>query len=101
MDAYKMRERHAFVDVLEDHHYFRIYDYYVITLFVMTLFMMVDTFMETFMVDVDNHVIWEVAEYDSDEESDEEYDSEEESDEEYESDSFSILLVTVRNRSNG
>ena len=100
MNAYKMHGRHAFVDVLEDHHYFRIWDYCVITIFVMKLFMIILRYFITFLVDVDNHVIWEVAEYDSDEESDEEYDSEEESDEEYESDSFSILLVTLRSRSN-
>ena len=70
-----MRERHAFVDVLEDHHYFRIHDYYAVILFVMTLFYIKLRYLLTFMLDIDNHGTWVLEEYDSDDESDEEYES--------------------------
>jgi len=70
MGAYKMHDRHAFVDVLEDHHYFRIWDYCVITIFVMKLFMIILRYFITFMEDIDNHRTWEVIEIDSDEEYD-------------------------------
>lgn len=86
MAAFKMHGRHAFVDVLEDHHYFRIWDYYVITLFVMKLFLITLRYLITFTEDTDNHRTWELIEYDSDGEYDfdeddfDEYDFDDEND---------------------
>ena len=88
MVIHKMHKRHGLVDVLEDRHYFRIYNHYVITLFVLILFRIILRYLSTFMLDIDNHGTWVLEEYDSDD------DSDYESDEEYESDSISINSMT-------
>ena len=99
MEVYKIHGRHAFADIVEDHHYFRIWDYYVITLFMMKLFMITLRYFITFMGDTDNHRTWEVieidsdAEYDFDEDFDESDFEEYDFDEEYESDSISIDFI--------